>query len=70
MRRANVVKTCLLQAYREKNRKLYEKENKLLLLLLLYVTKKDLKGWAKCDHCLTLHKSVNQSIILSAKTAE
>ena len=34
MRRANIVKTHRLQAYQKKNRKLYEKENKLLLLLL------------------------------------
>ena len=38
MRRANVVKTHLLQAYRKKNRKLYEKENKILLLLLLLLS--------------------------------
>ena len=45
MRRANVVKNRLLQAYRKKNRKLYEKENKLLLLLLYYViTVKGLKS--------------------------
>ena len=43
MRRANVVKTRLLQAYRKKNRKLYEEENKLLLLYYFYY----IKGW--CD---------------------